>query len=80
MEFPRERLRRTKSAHAGVIEVQPSEGAQLVLDIAEVLGNVEYLRERGDHLGSLGRRGTQRGVQSHCLPRVLSRCALRVPA
>jgi len=62
MEFPGEGMRRTESAATVVIEIQAPEGAQLVLDIAQALGQVERLGEGGAHLGSLGRRGAERGV------------------
>src|SRR5258705_305370 len=51
--------------------MQTSKSAQLVICLAEALRNVEYLREGHTHLGSLGRRCAQCGLQPHFLAPVL---------
>src|SRR6266478_9927144 len=71
MEPLRKWQRSTVSTASGVIEIQAPESAQLVLGVAKALRNLECLRERGAHLGNLGCRCAQRGVQLHFLARVL---------
>ena len=70
MELLRKWQRSTVSTAPGVIEIQAPESAQLVLGVAKALRDVECLRERRAHLGSLRCRCAQRGVQPHFLARV----------
>ena len=70
MEPLRKWQRSTVSTARGMKEIQASESAQLVLGVAKALRNFECLRERRAHLGSLGCRCAQRGVQPHFLARV----------
>jgi hypothetical protein len=53
---------RTVSTAAGVSEVQAMESAQLVLGIAKAFRDIEYLRKRRAHLGSLSCRCALRGL------------------
>src|SRR5258708_4942427 len=71
MELLRKCQSRSVSTVRAVIEIKALEGAQLILRVAKVLCNLERPRERRAHLGSLGCRCAQRGVQSHFVARVL---------
>src|SRR5258708_25605295 len=62
--------RSTVSIARGVKEIQAPESAQLILDVAKALRNVECLRKRLAHLRSYGCRCAQRGVQPHLFGRV----------
>jgi hypothetical protein len=55
------------------MEMQTPESAQLVIDVAQPLGQVERLRKGRAHLRSLARRNANRGVQAHCAARVIGR-------
>src|SRR5262249_5310360 len=53
MELLRERKRHPISSAPDVIVVQAAKSAKLVLDVAKALCNLQCLRERRAHLGSI---------------------------
>src|SRR4051794_803162 len=65
IESLREWLRVQIATARSMKEVQATESAQLVLQVAETLRDGERIRERGAHLRSLGGRCAQGGVQPH---------------
>src|SRR5580704_18992170 len=72
MDLLRKWQRSTVSISPGVIETQAPQSAQLILQVAKTLRNIERLRERLAHFGAVGCRCAQRGPQSHLLARVRS--------
>src|SRR5271163_1426202 len=56
----------------GVTEIEAVKSAQLILRVLKACRDVEFLRERSFHIGSLGCRFAQRVMQSHRLARVRS--------
>ena len=78
----RKRQREAISTACGMKKIQAPERAQLVFEIAKALRNLERLRERLAHFGSLGCRCAERGVQPHFVTRVAgasgSECAKRL--